>query len=94
MRHFKEWDDQDSFPDRFEKLLLNHKLDQEEIAKHKKISLQIESVHPSFEGVKLSLSEVGAMKIICDAYFIRNFSEMAKQRAAKESIAKTSHEDT
>ena len=49
MRHFKEWDEQDLFSDRFEKLLLNYKLDQEEIAKHKKISLQIDSGHPSFE---------------------------------------------
>jgi AbiV family abortive infection protein len=89
MRHFREWDDHNAFSDSFERLFIKYELDQVEIDKHKEISQRFERVPPSFDGLKLSLSEVAAIKIICDAYFIRKFDEMAKQREAEESASNT-----
>lgn len=84
MKHFKEWNQKTSFPDCFEKLLQSHKINQKEIENHKNISKQIETGHPTFKGVTLTLSEVGIMKIICDAYFLVKFNEMAKKRELKQ----------
>jgi AbiV family abortive infection protein len=85
MKHFKEWNPKTSFPDCFERLLQGHKLDQKEIENHKKIAQQIETGRPSFKGVTLSLSEVGMMKVICDAYFIVKFNQIAKKRESKKN---------
>ena len=85
MKHFKEWELKTSFTGCFEKLLQSHKIDQKEIDNHKKISKQIETGRPTFKGVTLTLSEVGAMKIICDAYFLVKFHEMAQKRAENEN---------
>jgi AbiV family abortive infection protein len=80
MRYFKDWDDKEYFPDRFEKLLRSYNIGQEEIAKHKIITQCFESALPSLKGTNLTLSEVGAMKIMCDAYFTAKFREMAKEK--------------
>ena len=37
----------------------------------------------SFGKTELTLSEAGAAKIMCDAYFTRKFKEMAKTRKAQ-----------
>ena len=84
MKHFQEWDPKISFSDCFEKLLQRHKIDQKEIENHKKISQQIETGRPTFKGVTLTLSEVGIMKVICDAYFLVKFNDMAKKRDSKK----------
>ena len=84
MRHFTDWDDKERFPDRFERLLGSHNIGQEEIGKHKILAQRFESTPPSFEGTKLTLSEVGAIKILCDAYFLAKFREMAKAKKVRK----------
>jgi hypothetical protein len=84
MRHFGEWDDKECFPDRFEKLLRSYNIGQEEIDKHKILAQGFESTPSSFKGTKLTLSEVGAIKIMCDGYFMVKFNEMAKARKVEK----------
>lgn len=85
MKHFNEWDDEIYFPKILEKLLQRHNLEKEEIDKHIKLAEQFESSRPKFNNLTLSLSEVGVLKIISDAYFIVKFREMAKQKESKET---------
>ena len=85
MSHYKEWDPQKTFTASFEKLLQGHRLDQKEIDNHIAISKKIESGRPTFKGITLSLSEVGMMKVICDAYFLVKFHEMSKEKGKNKS---------
>ncbi len=85
MKHFNEWKSKTSFTECFEKLLLSHKFDQNEIDNHKNIAKQIETGRSTFKGLTLTLSEVGMMKIICDAYFLVKFREMAEKRSEAEA---------
>ncbi len=86
MRHFKDWDNKEYFPDRFEKLLRSYNLGQEEIDKHKILAQRFESSDrtTSFKETTLTLSEVGAIKIMCDAYFTVKFREMAKAKKVRK----------
>jgi AbiV family abortive infection protein len=80
-KHFKEWDGKSHFIDHFVTILTGHKIDQLEIEKHKKIAENVETHPPSTKGV--TLSEVGVVKIICDAYLLLKFREVAETRKPK-----------
>lgn len=84
-KHFREWESKTSFTDCFEKILQSHKIDLNEIDNHIKISKQLETGRPAFKDITLTLSEVGMMKIICDAYFLIKFREIAKNRQKKST---------
>lgn len=79
MKHFNDWDETTCFSNKIKELLEHHNLDENEIINFKKISEQFELNNPSFDNLKISLSEVAVLKVICDAYFILQFRKMAKE---------------
>lgn len=83
MKHFKEWESNISFTECFKNLLQSHNIDPKEIENHVNISKQLETGHTMFEGIRLTLSEVGMIKIICDAYFLVKFHKMSKEKNKK-----------
>jgi AbiV family abortive infection protein len=85
MKHFQNWDGVSNFSDIFVDLLGNKfKIDSEEIEKHKNLSAKFEGGRHLIEQTKISLSEVGFIKIICDVTYINNFRQMAHTKSKKE----------
>jgi len=85
MKHFQSWDGKSDFTNKYVEILANKfKIDSEEIEKHRKLSVQFENgIHIKGE-TKTTLSEVGFIKIICDAYYIDNFRKRAKIASERE----------
>lgn len=83
MQFYGDWDGQSPFPKRFEQFLSTLNIGEEERKKQMKIGEQFEVFPPNPKGI--TLSEVGPIKIVCDAYLIRKFREFAKQREKDKS---------
>jgi len=88
MTHFADGDGKEHFPDSFAKLLQSFNIGPEEIEKHRAIANKMESSSQprTFGKAEITLSEVGVVKIMCDAYFTRKFREMAKARKEKSDV--------
>jgi hypothetical protein len=57
--------------------------DSEEVEKLFTLGANLGARQP--KGGEITLEEVGKMKIICDAYFIRTLNEMAKRRSGENT---------
>jgi hypothetical protein len=90
-KSFNEWDGKSSFIDNFLVMLNTYKSLKPELEKHKKIAERLESFPPKFDGITLTLSEVGVIKTICDAYFITKFREKAKERSLSNQTKKSNN---
>ena len=85
MQYNGDWDGQSSFPRRLEQFLSSLNIGEEETNKHMKIGEQFEVFPPNPKDI--TLSEVGAIKIVCDAYLKKKFIELANaERKEKNSI--------
>lgn len=74
MQYYKDWDGQVVFPERLEQFLSSLKIGNDEINKHTKIGEKFEIFPPEPKGI--TLSEVGVIKIICDAYLKKKFIQL------------------
>lgn len=90
-KSFNEWDGKSSFIDNFLVMLNTYISLKPELEKHKKIAERLESFPPKFDGITLTLSEVGVIKTICDAYFITKFREKAKERSLSNQTEKSNN---
>lgn len=88
MRIYGDWDGIIPFSKTFDIFLSTISRSKEERNKYLKLGKQFEKTPPDTSGI--TLSEVGIMKLICDAYFIRTFQHLAKERIAQEQSDPTS----
>jgi AbiV family abortive infection protein len=79
-----DWDGQSAFPGILEQFLSSLNIGDEETKKHMKIGEQFEVFPPNTKGI--TLSEVGAIKIVCDAYLKKKFIELANAERKEKNI--------
>lgn len=82
MRIYGDWDGATLFSKSFDTFFSTINRNKEERDKYLKLGKQFEKTPPDTTGI--TLSEVATMKLICDAYFIRTFQRLAKERIAQE----------
>jgi len=82
MRIYGDWDGIMPFSKSFDTFLSTISRNKEERNKYLRLSKQFEKTPPDTSGI--TLEEVGIMKLICDAYFMRTFQRLAKERIAQE----------
>jgi AbiV family abortive infection protein len=88
LKVYGNWDGQTPFEASFNQLVdeVLPSLSQEDRAKYLMLGEQFNK-RPNPELQKITLSEVGAMKVLCDAYFMRTFKSLARERAKDEDGA-------
>ena len=88
MRVYKDWDGLKPFEEAFNAVMSELIKEKEESAKYLRLGEQFEVIPPNTKGI--TLSEVGIMKILCDAYFTKTFQQIAQKK--KETKPETSSE--
>jgi len=84
MQYHGDWDGKSAFPRRFEEFLSTLNFGDEERNKQMKIGEQFEVFPPNPEDI--TLSEVGAIKIVCDAYLKKKFIELANAERGERNV--------
>ncbi len=92
MKIYGSWDGKAAFEDAFNKFLIGLIPSFTDSERKKLLDLgnQFEKGKPQTGLLPITLSEVGEIKIICDAYFNRVFRDMANARAKKDKVNKDS----
>lgn len=78
MKHYKRWDGQSPFANSFEQLCRELQISNEEKEKHIKLFSFYEKFPPSPTGI--TLTEVGMIKLICDAFYLLRLREDADRK--------------
>jgi AbiV family abortive infection protein len=84
MRFYGDWDGEILFLDNFVEQLSKLGISEKEKQKLIRIGSQFEVFPPKAKGI--TLSEVGMIKIACDAYLIKKFRELAKQETTNSEV--------
>ena len=83
MEYFESTSQKINIEDIFKGLCDQINIDEEEQKKHLNFFQQFEQVPPSPSGI--TLSEVGVIKIVCDAYYLIKLKEIAKKMAIERN---------
>jgi AbiV family abortive infection protein len=83
MKQYGEWDGTAAFEPAFNRLLdgVLPTMAADERERYFKMGMQFKLGKPT---MPISLSEVGAMKILCDAFYVRTFRRLAEERSKRE----------
>ena len=81
-RLYGDWDGAEAFADVFARVMKKTVPTIGDVEKYRELGEQFACTRPDPKAI--TLSEVGAMKLLCDAYLIRTFERMAKERDGVE----------
>lgn len=90
MRAYGDWDGKVPFSEAFGRLLDVALPQMEPAERTRYLEMGEQFSRKEAPKLRVTLSEVGAIKILCDAYFIRTFRKRGEERAKKEDGPKKS----
>jgi len=83
MKLYQDWDGVGPFGPAFDAVIQTVLPDFEDTTKYLELCRQFELGRP--KPTKITLTEVGVMKLLCDAYFLRTFDRLAVERRKMEN---------